>query len=124
MSAERERAAKQYRSEGAEAAAKIRADADKQKTIILAQAYEVSQKQRGEGDAESIRIYAGAYGKDPEFFAFTRSLDTYDKSMDKNVDAGAVDRVRFLPLPVRAGAQGRALARARGRLPREDAPPL
>jgi len=108
MRAERERAAKQYRSEGAEAAAKIRADADKQKTIILAQAYEVSQKQRGEGDAESIRIYAEAYGKDPEFFAFTRSLDTYDKSMDKNatlVLSTGSDFFRYLSAPEHKGGR-------------------
>ncbi|HMR06484.1 MAG TPA: protease modulator HflC [Polyangiaceae bacterium] len=81
MRAERDRVAKQYRSEGEEEAAKIRADTDKEKTILLAKAYETSQKARGEGDAESTKIYADAYGKDPEFYAFTRSLDTYEKAM-------------------------------------------
>ncbi len=82
MRAERDRVAKQYRSEGEEEAAKIRADADKEKTILLAKAYETSQKHRGEGDAESAKIYAQAFGKDPEFYAFIRSLDAYEKSMD------------------------------------------
>ncbi len=81
MRAERDRVAKKYRSEGEEEAAKIRADTDKEKTILLAKAYETSEKTRGEGDAESTKIYADAYGKDPEFYAFTRSLDTYEKAM-------------------------------------------
>jgi membrane protease subunit HflC len=81
MRAERDRVAKQYRSEGEEEAAKIRADTDKEKTILLAKAYETSQKARGEGDAESTKIYADAYGKDPEFYAFTRSLDAYERAM-------------------------------------------
>jgi membrane protease subunit HflC len=84
MRAERDRVAKQYRSEGEEEAAKIRADTDKDKTILLAKAYETSQKARGQGDAESIKIYAQAYGKSPEFYAFMRSLDTYEKSLDEN----------------------------------------
>ena len=81
MRAERERVAKQYRSEGEEEAAKIRAETEKEKTILLAKAYETSQKLRGEGDAESTRVYGGAYGKDPEFYSFFRSLDAYDKLM-------------------------------------------
>jgi modulator of FtsH protease HflC len=80
MRAERDRVAKQYRSEGEEEAAKIRADTDKEKTILLAQAYETAQKLRGEGDGESTRIYADAYGKDAEFYAFSRSMDTYERA--------------------------------------------
>lgn len=83
MRAERDRVAKQYRSEGEEEAAKIRADTDKEKTILLAKAYETAQKAKGEGDAESTKIYAQAYGKAPEFYAFLRSLDTYEKAMDE-----------------------------------------
>lgn len=82
MRAERDRVAKQYRAEGEEEAAKIRADTDRDKTILLAEAYEKAQKLRGEGDAESIKIYAEAYGKDSEFYAFTRSLETYEKALD------------------------------------------
>jgi membrane protease subunit HflC len=82
MRAERDRVAKQYRSEGEEKAATIRAETDKQKTIILAKAYEESQKIRGEGDAVSTTTYARAYGKDAEFYAFTRRLEAYEKSID------------------------------------------
>lgn len=83
MIAEREREAKRYRSEGAEESAKITADADKKKTIILAEAYELEQKIRGEGDAQSIIIYAAAYEKDPEFYAFLRSLEAYKKAINE-----------------------------------------
>ena len=79
MVAERERIAKRYRSEGAEESAKIRAETDKEKTIILAKAYEESQRRRGEGDAQATRIYAAAFGQDPEFYSFLRSLEAYEK---------------------------------------------
>ncbi|MBN1609181.1 MAG: protease modulator HflC [Polyangiaceae bacterium] len=81
MRAERERVAKQYRSEGEEEAAKIRADTDKEKAIILAKAYQVAQESRGQGDADSTKIYADAFGKDPEFYAFVRSLDAYEQAL-------------------------------------------
>jgi membrane protease subunit HflC len=81
MRAERDRVAKQYRSEGEEQAAKIRAEAEKEKTILLARAYETSQKIRGEGDAASTAVYGRAYGRDPEFYAFVRSLAAYEKMM-------------------------------------------
>jgi membrane protease subunit HflC len=84
MRAERDRIAKRYRSEGEEEAKKIRAKTDKEREIILAEAYEKSQKIRGEGDAKSTSIYAKAYEKDPEFYAFTRSLETYEKVIDSN----------------------------------------
>jgi modulator of FtsH protease HflC len=83
MRAERERVAKQYRSEGEGEAAKIRAETDKERQILLAKAYEISQKFRGEGDAQSTAIYAGAYDKNPEFYAFLRSLDAYEKLMSE-----------------------------------------
>jgi membrane protease subunit HflC len=81
MRAERDRVAKQYRSEGEEQAAKIRAEAEKEKTILLARAYETAQKIRGEGDASSTAVYGRAYGRDPEFYAFVRSLAAYEKLM-------------------------------------------
>lgn len=84
MKAERDRVAKKYRSEGEEEAAKIRADTDKEKTILLAGAYQQSQKLRGEGDATSTAIYAAAYGKDPEFYGFIRNLDSYEKSINSD----------------------------------------
>jgi membrane protease subunit HflC len=84
MRAERDRIAKRYRSEGAEEAQKIRAQTDKERDILLAKAYEEAQTARGEGDAKSISIYADAYEKDAEFYAFTRSLETYEKVLDAN----------------------------------------
>lgn len=77
MEAERERVAREFRSQGSEAAERIRADADRQQVVILANAYREAEKLRGEGDAKSAEIYAQAYGEDPEFFAFQRSLSAY-----------------------------------------------
>ena len=77
MQSERQREAKQYRAEGAEAAQGIRARADREKTVILAQAQRQGQITRGEGDSESVRIYADAYDKDPDFFAFYRTMQAY-----------------------------------------------
>lgn len=104
MRAERDRVAKQYRSEGEEEAAKIRADTDKEKTILLAKAYETAQKSRGEGDAEGIKIYAEAFGKDPEFYAFVRSLEAYEKAMDNQstlVLSTGSDLFRYLGTPAK-----------------------
>ncbi len=84
MKAERERQAKQYRSEGREASAKIIAAADKERSIILADAEKQSEIIRGEGDALATKIYADALGQSPEFYAFTRSLEAYRKSFKKN----------------------------------------
>jgi len=81
MKAEREREAKRYRSEGEEEAAKIRAEADKQKVVILADAYRKAQQIKGEGDAMAIRIFAQALEKDPDFYAFYRTLEAYRNSL-------------------------------------------
>ena len=81
MRAERDREAKQYRSEGHEQAIKIRAETDRDRMIIVAEARSRAERVRGEGDAESIAIYARAYGQDAEFYAFTRSLSAYEKSL-------------------------------------------
>lgn len=80
MEAERERVAREFRSQGAEAAERIRADADRQRVVTLANAYREAEKLRGEGDARSAEIYAQAYGQDPEFFTFYRSLNAYKKT--------------------------------------------
>ncbi len=80
MEAERERVAREFRSQGAEAAEKIRADADRQRTVAIANAYRDAEKLRGEGDAKSAEIYAQAYGQDTEFFSFYRSLSAYKKT--------------------------------------------
>jgi membrane protease subunit HflC len=84
MKAERQRIAKRYRSEGEEEAVKIKADADKQKTIELANAYEQAEKLKGEGDAQALTIYAQAYEKDPEFYSFLRTLEAYVNSLGKD----------------------------------------
>jgi len=84
MRAERQRIAKKYRSEGEEAAVKIRAQTEKERTILLAESYETAEKLRGRGEAEAIKIYAQALEKDPEFYAFLRSMDAYKKSLKKN----------------------------------------
>jgi membrane protease subunit HflC len=77
MQAERARVAKEFRSEGFEAAERIRADADRQGQIIVAEAYRDAEQIRGEGDAQAADTYAKAYGRDPEFYAFYRSLNAY-----------------------------------------------
>lgn len=81
MTSEREQFAAEIRASGKEISEKMRANADKQRTIILAQAYEIAEQTRGQGDAKSAEIYANAYGQDKEFYAFYRSLDAYKKAM-------------------------------------------
>lgn len=83
MSAERSREAREHRSQGRELAEGIEADADKQKTILEAKAYSDAEKLKGEGDAQAAKIYAKAYNKDPEFYAFTRSLKAYTDSFSQ-----------------------------------------
>lgn len=83
MRAEREKIARKYRSEGSEEASKIRAQADKEKTVILSKAYEKSEILKGQGEAQAIKIYANAFQKDPEFYRFIRSLQAYEKFIDK-----------------------------------------
>ena len=82
MKSEREREAKEFRARGFEMAEGIRADAGKQKIVILAEAQKKAETLRGEGDGLAIKIYADAFGQDPEFFAFYRSMQAYKKSMD------------------------------------------
>ena len=84
MKAERQRIAKKYRSEGEEEAVKIRAITDKERAIMLAESYRQAEKLKGEGDAEAITIYAEAFEKDPEFYAFVRTLEAYEKSLKRN----------------------------------------
>lgn len=84
MRAERERQARQYRSEGTEEATKIRSTADKERALILAEAKKKAQIIQGEGDAEAAKIFAEAYGKSPEFFEFQRSLEAMKKSFETN----------------------------------------
>ncbi len=84
MRAERLRQANQYRSEGAEEALMITAQTDKEKVIILANAYKIAETNRGEGDAIALKIYADAFQKDPAFFRFVRTLEAYTKTLNNN----------------------------------------
>lgn len=86
MEAERQRVAKDLRSRGAEAAEKIRADADRQRTVILAEAYRDAERIRGEGDAVAADIYAKAFSRNPEFYSFYRSLTAYKNTFGDRSD--------------------------------------
>ena len=91
MKQERARTASELRAQGAEAAERIRAEADRERTVTLAEAYRDAEKVRGAGDAEAARIYADAYRKDPEFFAFYRSIQAYRRSLGKDNDLLVLD---------------------------------
>jgi len=91
MDAERKRVANELRSTGAAESEKIRADADKQREVILAQAYRDAQRIKGEGDARATSIYARAYEQNPEFYAFYRSLEAYRQSFKSKNDVLVID---------------------------------
>jgi membrane protease subunit HflC len=91
MVAERQRVANELRSTGAAEGEKIRADADRQREITIANAYRDAQKIKGEGDAEASRTYAESFGKDPQFAQFYRSLDAYKASFNKKSDVMVLD---------------------------------
>ena len=82
MEAERKRQANKFRSEGEEEAQKIRAATDRDKTVILAEAYKTAQQIRGEGEARALDIYASSFSKDPKFYEFIRTLETFEKVID------------------------------------------
>ncbi len=91
MNSERRTVASQLRSEGAAEAERIRADADRQREVLLAEAYRKAQTMKGEGDAKAGAIYAQAYGKNPEFYAFWRSMDAYKQTMRNKSDVLVLD---------------------------------
>jgi membrane protease subunit HflC len=91
MIAERKRLANQLRSEGAAASEKIRADADKQREVIIAEAYREAQKTKGEGDAKASEIYNQSYSHNPEFYAFYRSQEAYKNSFKSKSDVMVLD---------------------------------
>jgi len=91
MIAERKRIANQLRSEGSAASEKIRADADKQSEVIIAEAYRDAQKTKGEGDATAAAIYNHSYGKNAEFYAFYRSTEAYKNSFKSKSDVMVLD---------------------------------
>lgn len=92
MEAERKSVANELRSQGAAAAEKIRADADKQREVIIAEAYRDAQKMKGEGDAKASEVYAQAFGKNPEFYAFYRSQEAYKNSFKNKSDVIVIDQ--------------------------------
>ncbi|MBK1852195.1 protease modulator HflC [Marinobacter sp. 1-4A] len=100
MATEREKLAQEFRSRGKELAEGIRADADRQKTVTLAEAFASSETTRGEGDGEAARIYADAYGSNPEFYSFYRSLQAYRNTFSGKDDLMVIDAqsdfMRFL----------------------------
>lgn len=91
METERKRVANELRSTGAAAGEKIRADADRQREVTVANAYREAQKVKGAGDAEAARIYAEAFGRDPQFAQFYRSLDAYKATFSKKSDVMVLD---------------------------------
>jgi modulator of FtsH protease HflC len=96
MRSERERIAKKYRSEGAEEATKIRAETDKEKVILVAEAYKKEQEVRGNGDARATKIYADAFNKDREFYAFMRSMEAYKNSLKTDTTVILSEKSDFL----------------------------
>jgi membrane protease subunit HflC len=91
MEAERKRVANELRSEGSAEAEKIRADADRQREVIVAEAYREAQKAKGEGDAKATATYAEAFNQNPEFYAFYRSLEAYRNSFKNKGDVIVVE---------------------------------
>jgi membrane protease subunit HflC len=91
MEAERKRVANELRSTGAAEGEKIRADADRQREVTIANAYREAQKIKGEGDAQAAAAYNDAFGRDPQFAQFYRSLDAYKASFDKKGDVMVID---------------------------------
>ncbi|MDD0837254.1 protease modulator HflC [Curvibacter sp. HBC61] len=113
MEAERKRVANELRSTGGAEGEKIRADADRQREVTIANAYREAQQIKGEGDAEAARIYAEAFGKDPAFAQFYRSLDAYKATLNKKSDVVVVDPASSEFFRVfRGGASGAAAAAA------------
>jgi membrane protease subunit HflC len=86
MESERKRVANELRSTGSAEAEKIKADADRQREVILAEAYREAQRTKGEGDAKASAIYAAAYGQNAEFYAFYRSLEAYRQAFKNKND--------------------------------------
>ncbi len=109
MEAERKQVANELRSTGAAEAEKIKADADKQKDVIVAEAYRDAQRVKGEGDAKASAVYAGAYGRNAEFYAFYRSMQAYRESFKSKSDVMVLDPsadfFKYMKNPRAAGGQ-------------------
>ena len=104
MEAERKRVATELRSTGAAEGEKIRADADRQREVTIANAYRDAQKIKGEGDAEAARIYADAFNRDPQFAQFYRSLEAYRAAFRSKSDIMVVDPSSEFFKAMRGGA--------------------
>jgi membrane protease subunit HflC len=91
MESERKQEANRLRSTGAAEGERIRADADRKREVILADAYREAQKVKGEGDAKASALYADAFGRDPQFAQFYRSLDAYKAAFNKKSDVMVLD---------------------------------
>jgi membrane protease subunit HflC len=111
METERKRVANELRSQGAAEAERIRADADKQREVIVAEAYRDAQKIKGEGDAKAAATYGKAFGENPEFYAFYRSLEAYRQSFSNKNDVMVVDPsadfFKYLKNGGRGGSSGK-----------------
>ena len=108
MESERKQVANELRSQGAAEAEKIRADADRQREVIIAEAYRDAQKIKGEGDAKSSALYADAFGRDPQFAQFYRSLEAYRASFRNRQDMMVVDPSSDFFRAMRGGSAGQA----------------
>jgi len=110
MESERKRVANELRATGQAEGEKIKADADRQRQVIVAEAYRDAQRVKGEGDAQASRIYAEAYGKNPEFYSFYRSLEAYRQSLRSKSDVMVLDPssdfFKYLRSPGRGKAPG------------------
>jgi modulator of FtsH protease HflC len=106
MQSERRQVANELRSTGAAEAEKIRADADRQREVIVAEAYRDAQKAKGEGDAKAAALYNDAFGRDPQFAQFYRSLEAYKASFAKRSDVLVVDPSNDFFRTMRNGGQG------------------
>ena len=91
MESERKRAANEERAKGQAEGERIKADADRQKQVIVAEAYREAQKAKGEGDAQAARIYADAFQRNPEFYSFYRSMEAYRQSLRNKSDVMVLD---------------------------------
>jgi membrane protease subunit HflC len=112
MASERKQVANQLRATGAAEGEKIRADADRQREVILADAYNQAQKTKGEGDAKASAIYGAAYGQNPEFYSFYRSLEAYKSSFKNKSDMLVLDpNADFFKFMHRPGGSARPPAK-------------
>jgi membrane protease subunit HflC len=108
MESERKRVANELRATGQAEGEKIKADADRQRQVIVAEAYRDAQKTKGEGDAQASRVYAEAFNRNPEFFSFYRSMEAYRQSLRSKSDVLVVDPssdfFKYLKTPGRGNA--------------------